>query len=307
MSRSWQGRRVAVTGGTGMTGSFLVERLLALGARVRVAVRPGRARQPWLAGAEVVEGDLADPVCCAELLDGAGELLHLASCRRNVAWHHEKSGEVSRANVAMTMALLAALQERPATSVVFFSTANITQPLDPLELQHRPTIDGYVAGKYAAELLWLAAARERGQRLLVLRPVGIYGPRDWFSADGNVIPSLIVKASGAEGPLAIWGSGRQERSFLYVEDVVGALLRLLDHDAEGLHYVSPPEVVTIGDLAAQIRDLVRPGLPLAFDTSRQEGVLRLSRQPLPACLQDYPWTPLAEGIRRTAAWWAANR
>jgi nucleoside-diphosphate-sugar epimerase len=66
-------------------------------------------------------------------------------------------------------------------------------------------------------------------------------------------------------------------------------------------------VVTIGELANRVRDLVRPGLPLAFDTSRQEGVARLSRQPLPGCLQDYPWTPLAEGIRRTVAWWAANR
>lgn len=310
MSRTWQGRRVAVTGATGMTGSFFVEKLVSLGARVRVAVRPGAARASagWLAGTEVIEGDLQDSGCCARLVQGVDELFHLASCRRNVAFHHDHAGEVSRRNVAMTVALLAALQDRPPVAATFFSTGNISAALDPLLLQQQnSSVDGYIIGKYAAELLWLAAARERGFPLLIVRPVGIYGPRDLFAEDGNVIPSLMVKARAAAENLAIWGTGQQERSFLYVEDVVGALLCLLDHGAQGLQYMSSPEVVTIGELASRIRDLIRPGLPLFFDTTRLEGSRRLSRQPVHECLQGYPWTPLAQGIQRTAQWWAGAR
>lgn len=314
MRREWQGRRVLVTGATGMTGSFLVERLLSLGAKVRVPVRPapGRTGNPGSLShrrndVECIDGDLSDPRFCAQVLDGTDELLHLASCRRHVAFHHEQSGFVALANVAMTTGLLGALQSMPCIPVTFFSTGNISAALDPLLLQQQVSVDGYVAGKYASELLWLAAARERGFPLLILRPVGIYGPRDTFSADGNVIPSLIIKAMESSDHLLIWGSGQQERSFLYVEDVVAALLHLLASDVQGVQYVSPNEQTTIRELATRIRDLVKPALPLNFDTSRQEGLRRLERKPVHESLDSFPWTSLDEGLRRTVAWWMQSR
>lgn len=313
MSLNWKGRRVAVTGATGMTGRILVEKLLGLGARVRVTIRPGGdlARLGWLSQTEVVQGDLQHEDCCARLVEGVDQLFHLASHRRNVAFHHDRAGEVSQANVAMTLALLRALGRQPAIPVTFFSTANIAHGShgpDPLALEDKPSVDGYVLGKYAAELLWLAAARERSFRLLIARPVGIYGPGDWFSEDGNVIPSLMVKASQpGQQQLAIWGSGRQERSFLYAEDVVGALLCLLDNGVAGVRYISPPETITVAGLAACIRNLIRPDLPLYFDTSRPEGASSLQRPQNHPCLEGFPWTSIAEGTKHTWAWWTANR
>jgi len=301
MTSRWRGRRVAVTGATGMTGRVLVERLVALGASVRVAVRPGIRRDvpPVFTGAELVACDLESAGDAAGFLQGADELLHLAACRHNVAINRQKAGEVARHNVTMTVALLDGLAARPVP-VTFFSTAYIYAPLDPLRLQEQPGIDGYTVGKYACELLWLAAAREWGQPLLIVRPVGIYGPGDHFAPDSNFIPSLIVKAAQGPDQLPIWGTGDQQRSFLYVDDVVGALLRLLDHAVHGIQYLSPPEVTTVRDIATRIRDLVRPGLPLFFDTTREAGVGRLDCLPLHPCLADFPWTSLAEGLRRTA-------
>lgn len=310
VTRQWQGRCVLVTGAAGITGRVLVEELLARGASVRATIRNGRdAPDSWRArhGLQVITGDLGDVACCREALSGVGELIHLASCRRNVSLHHERSGHFAEANAGMTLALLAAMESGPPIPVTFFSTGNIAAAVDPLALQGQPSVDGYVTGKYAAELLWLAAARERGFPLLILRPAPIYGPGDSFTEDGNVIPSLIVKAARAEDHLPVWGSGQQERSFLYVNDIVGATLRLLDHGVEGVQYVSPPERTTVAALATRIRDLVKPSLPLEFDTSRPEGLRHLARQPLHKCLEDYPWTPLEEGLRRTAAAWAASR
>lgn len=310
MKRPWQGRCVLVTGAAGITGRVLVEELLALGAVIRATARNGAdAPRAWQGrrGLQVIAGDLGDRACCVEALSGVDEVMHLASCRRNVSVHHERSGFFAQANVAMTMALLAAMESRPAIPVTFFSTGNISAALDPLTLQVQPSIDGYAAGKYAAELLWLAAAREKGFPLLVLRPAPIYGPGDSFTEDGNVIPSLIVKAARAEDHLRVWGSGQQERSFLYVNDLVGALLRLLDHGVQGVQYVGPPERTTVAALATRIRNLVKPSLPLEFDTSRPEGLRQLAHQPVHSCLEDYPWTPLEEGLRHTAAAWAASR
>jgi nucleoside-diphosphate-sugar epimerase len=308
MRASWQGRRVAVTGATGMTGAVLVQQLLALGAHVRIHLRGDDRRDLARLGGnlEIVRGDLRDPGVCARLLDGMEELIHLASCRRNVAFHHERSGFVARTNVALTVALLEALQSCPGIPVTFFSTANIASPPDTLSLQGQGTVDGYVTGKYACELLWLAAAREHGFPLLILRPVGIYGPGDHFSVDGNVIPSLVVKAEQGGDGLVIWGSGEQERSFLYVDDVAAVLLRFLDRGVLGVQYVSSPERVTVRELATRVRDLVRPGLPLVFDTSRPEGARTLPPYPVHECLGDFPWTGLGTGLRRTVDWWAAG-
>jgi UDP-glucuronate decarboxylase len=292
-----------------MTGAVLVQQLLALGAHVRVHLRGDDRRElARLEGhLEILRGDLCDPGVCARLLDGMDELAHLASCRRNVAFHHERSGFVARTNVAMTLALLEALQSGPGIPVTFFSTANIASPPDALALQRQETLDGYVTGKYACELLWLAAAREHRFPLLILRPVGIYGPGDNFSTDGNVIPSLIVKAEQGGDGLVIWGSGEQERSFLYVEDVAAVLLRFLDRGVLGVQYVSSPEQVTVRELATQVRDLVRPALPLVFDTSRPEGARHLPPYPVHECLADFPWTSLRTGLRQTVDWWAENR
>lgn len=308
MTRKWQGRRVLVTGATGMTGSFLAEKMLSLGAKVRIPLRSDnwRSLAHRRGEIEIVKGDLTDNHCCAALVDDVDEVFHLASCRRNVAFNHEHSGLVSQANVSMIMALLRSLKSRPEVPVTFFSSANLPATLDPLLLRDQKSIDGYVVGKYTGELLWMAAAKERGFPLLIVRPVGIYGPRDTFSMDGNVIPSLIVKAREGGEHLVIWGSGEQERAFLYVEDIVGALLRLLDHDVQGIQFVTPPEFTTIRDVATRIRDLVQPALPLFFDTSRQAGAPRLQQWPVHACLADYPWTPFADGLERTVNWWTES-
>lgn len=136
-----------------------------------------------------------------------------------------------------------------------------------------------------------------------MRPVGVYGERDTFNEDGNVIPSLMVKASTAKDALSVWGSGKQERVFLYAHDLVNAVLRLLDHDATDIQYITPPEVLTVGRVAELIRDLVNPGLPIEFDTSKPEGRRSIAALPPHECLADFAWTPFPEGLKRTYQGW----
>lgn len=295
-------KTVLVTGGTGFIGSFLVERLLEEGATVRVPIRAKnyRALSERRSEIEWMEGDLRDPEYCQQLVAGVDQVFHLASCRRNVAYHHDKCSDVINANVGMTLALLEAIRALDAAvPVVVFSTANVPLDTDVIALARAEKVDGYILGKALSEVLWLTAQRQRDFPLLIVRPVGVYGPRDTFTEDGNVIPALMVKAQRSDDALRVWGSGGQQRSFLYVEDLVDAVLTLVEARADGVQYVSAPEAWSVRELAEAIRDIAHPGLPVVFDTKKPEGSPRIIPLPMHEALKRFPWTPLQEGLRKT--------
>ena len=302
--RQWKDKRVVVTGGTGFIGSVLVEALLERGAIVRVPVRSEhyRALSKLRAKIEWVDGDLRDPVYCTQLITGMDHVFHLASHRRNVDFHHEHCSDVLVGNIEMTLALVHALKEYPHASVTFCSSANVPPEIDIIRLAQQESTDGYVLGKAVSETLWITASNQHGFPLLIIRPVGVYGERDTFSLEGNVIPSLMIKAE-TESQLTVWGSGTQERVFLYAADFVSAMFRLLDHEVQGIQYVQPPDVTTVSHLADMIRDIVRPGLPIVFDTCKPDGKRTIPVLAPHACLQDFAWTPLYEGLLRTYTGW----
>jgi nucleoside-diphosphate-sugar epimerase len=308
MSHNWEGRRVLVTGGTGFIGSFLVERLLEQGATVRVPLRAQnyRALSHRRAEIEWMEGDLRDSFYCQELVDGVDEIFHLAASRRNVEYHQKRSSDVLNDNVRMSLALLDALKEKEMNvPVTFFSTANIPPTLDTIHLATQEKIDGYVLGKAICCTLWLTAAKQRGFPLLIVRPVGAYGPRDTFNEDANVIPALMVKARDAEEALKVWGDGTQERAFLYVEDLVDAVLRLAEADVRGVQYITTDDVVTVKELSERICEIVRPGLSIQFNPDRVIGSRAIPTLPVHEVIATMPWTPLEEGLKKTYEYWNA--
>lgn len=308
MPIDWNNKRVVVTGGTGFIGSVLVEALLERGAVVRVPVRSEnyRSLSKLRAKIEWIDGDLRDPTYCTRLVTGMDHVFHLAAHRRNVDFHHEHCADVLTGNVEMTLALVHAMKEYPHAHVTFFSSANVPPDIDVIRLAQQERTDGYVIGKAISETLWLAASRQYGFPLLIVRPVGVYGERDTFSKDGNVIPALMVKAAEAETELSVWGSGKQERVFLYGNDLIDAVFRLLDHDAGGVQYVRPPDSATVAELAKMIASIVHPGLKVVFDTTKPEGSRSMQVLPPHECLKDFAWTSLEDGLRKTYEGWRAK-
>lgn len=306
MASSWSGKRVLVTGGTGFIGSFLVEHLLDQGADVRVPLRAQNYRALSARRSEVewLEGDLRDGSYCADLVRGIDYIFHLAASRRNVEYHQKRPSDVINDNVRMTLALLDGMKEADVhVPVTFFSTANVPPALDAIAIAQSDIIDGYVLGKALCCTLWLTAAKQRKFPLLILRPVGAYGPRDSFNEDANVIPALMVKMRDAKESISVWGDGTQERAFLYIEDLIKAVFTLIDAGASGIQYVTSDDIVTVQELAETIRDLVHPGLPIIFDPQKPVGGRAIPTLPVHPALKKVQWTSLQDGLEKTYKAW----
>jgi preprotein translocase subunit SecA len=123
---------------------------------------------------------------------------------------------------------------------------------------------------------------------------------------GNVTIATNMAGRGVDIKLGGVPATPQERVFLYANDLVAAVLSLLDHGASGIQYVTPPDVVTVAEVAQMICDLVQPGLKLEFDTSKPEGRRSLAVLPPHECLENFTWTPLKEGLKKTYQGWKAK-
>ena len=302
---AWKGKTVVITGGTGFIGSHLAEFLRDQGAKIRI---PYRESSEWLTAnikkMDFRQGDITDIAFLKTCLEGADYVFHLASFRQHIAFHLEHATEVIEKNVQMAVALVNVLRERPMP-LTFFSTANIPPDYTIFEAI-QSHVDGYHLGKALCEVLFTALAHETKQPFLCVRPVSVYGPRDKFAVDANVLPALITKAATAEKELMVWGSGRQKRKFVYVEDVIQATCTLLEAGATGIQYLTPPETIAIADLAQKICQHVNPQLTLTFDTTKPEGPHQDRPFPTHSALASFPWTPMDQGLQKTVQWCKTN-
>jgi UDP-glucose 4-epimerase len=289
-----------VTGGAGFIGSHLCEALLARGDAVRVLddLSTGR-RENLPPDIALIEGDVADPAAVRDALRGVGGCFHLAaiaSVERGVTdWLR-----THRANLTGTITVLDAV--RPTRiPVVYASSAAVygdaaTIPIAEA-VECRP-LSAYGADKFGCELHARVAAHVHGIPTVGLRFFNVYGPRqDPRSPYSGVIP-IFCERIRRGAPINILGDGGQTRDFIYITDVVTALLaamRLAPAEAPVFN-VCTGIATSVLDLARSIAEHAgtrldaRHGPPRAGEVRFSTGSPALSRKilglPEPVSLRD---------------------
>jgi GDP-L-fucose synthase len=154
-----------------------------------------------------------------------------------------------------------------------------------------------------------------GQHSIYLIPTNLYGPGDKFHPDvSHVIPALIKKCVDAqeagEKELVVWGSGRQTREFLYVDDAAEGILLAAEHyDGEEPVNLGTNSEVSIRELAEIVGRLTGFEGELVWDATKPDGQPR-RRVDTTRALRAFGFqatTPFEEGLRRTVDWYRANR
>ncbi|TYL36445.1 UDP-glucose 4-epimerase [Natronococcus pandeyae] len=217
---------VLVTGGAGFIGSHLAERLIEQGDTVTVVDDLSNGRRNWApADARFVDGNLLeDTTIDTVITPDLDVVFHLAS-RTRVDDDDPRSQ--FRENTAMTAKLLNAIRKNDVGTLCFTSSSTVYgeaprptpedyAPLEPISI--------YGASKLACEGMLSTAAHSHGVTVRNVRFANIIGPR----LQGAVIPDFIEKLRTTPETLTILGDGRQEKSFMHIDDCIDAMLHVLN-------------------------------------------------------------------------------
>jgi UDP-glucose 4-epimerase len=295
--------RTIVTGGAGFIGSHVADALVARGDDVHVMdslVTGSRDNLP--AEATFHEADIrtdADAVFAAARPEVCFHLAAQADVMTSVA----QPGHDADVNVLGTIAILEAARAH-GTRVVFTSTGGaIYGECDGPAREDAPRrpLSPYGIAKLAAEEYLAGWNRLYGSGHVALRLGNVYGPRQLAALEGGVIAIFLERMHAAE-PTAIFGDGEQTRDFVYVGDVVRALLAA-GSGGDGVYNVGTGRETSVNELHAACRTAAGSAAEPEYKDPRPGEVRRSVIDPsrLRADLGVGADTALADGLALTYA------
>jgi UDP-glucose 4-epimerase len=263
-----------VTGGAGFIGSHLCETLAAQGDRVRVLddLSTGK-RENLPSGVELIEGHVAEVDTVERAIEGVAGCFHLAA----IASVHRGVTDwlgTHRANLTGAITLFDAVRRLPVSiPVVYASSAAVygdaaTIPITE-DTERRP-LSAYGADKYACELHARVATEVHGIPTVGLRFFNVYGPRQDPQSPYSGVISIFCDRIRRGLPIDIFGDGSQTRDFIYVGDVVAALLAAmrLRPDTSQAFNVCTGTATSVLELARTIADAAGTRLDVRYRPAR---------------------------------------
>lgn len=236
-----------VTGATGFIGAYVVRRLLAGGAVVRVLVRhPGLLPAEDAGRVQVVQGDLRSEGDVDRAVRGAHTVLHLAAYARAGA---RDPGVFRAVNVDAVRSILEAAGRYEVRRLVHVSTVLTLPPFRGAPVNGaaaRPT--PYEATKREAEAM-VEACAEAGLPAVIVHPTRVYGPGPL--TDANAVTRVVA------GYLAGWfrfrlADGGVESNYVHADDVAAGILLAARHGRTGAHYALGGENVSFAAFLAMV-------------------------------------------------------
>src|SRR5881397_3422595 len=289
--------RAVVTGGAGFIGSNLVDALLARGDDVTVVDNLSSGKRENLdERAALLEHDIREP------FDAEADVVFHLAAQADVQTSMKQPGYDAAVNVVGTANVLAAA---PGAQVIFASSGGAGYgecPEPATEDAPFLPLSPYGIAKKCGEEYLAGWNRIHDTTNVALRFANVYGPRQDSGLEGGVVAIFLERMQRGE-TATIFGDGRQERDFVYVGDVVDALLRAAAL-AGGVFNVGSGEATSIGDLYARCAEVAGDGRGPAYAAARPGDVVRSVLDPSLAG-RELGWRAtktLPEGLRRTWDW-----
>jgi len=310
-------KRILVNGAGGFIGGHLVKRLKQEGHWVRaVDIKSHEFAEP--PADEFLPGDLRDQPFAAHVLDGVDEVYQLAADMGGAGYIFTGEHDASVMHNSATINLnTLEYGVRAGVKRFFYSSSaciypeyNQRDPENPKcseESAYPAAPDSeYGWEKLFSERLYMAYNRNHHVPVRVARFHNIFGPEGTWRGGREKSPAALCRKI-AEAPdggqIEIWGDGKQTRSFLYVDECIEGIRRLMDSDFPGPVNLGSEEMVTINQLAEMIMDIAGKNLsirhipgPLGVRGRNSDNAL---------IREKLGWAPsrsLREGLETTYKW-----
>jgi GDP-D-mannose 3',5'-epimerase len=310
-------KRILVNGAGGFIGGHLVKRLKAEGYWIRaVDFRPHEFA--CLPADEFIVGDLRDVAFVRKVVSGIDEVYQLAADMGGAGYIFtgEHDADVMHNSAAINLNTLNFGVKAGVRKLFYSSSAciypehNQRDPENPLcsEDSAYPAAPDSEYGweKLFSERLCFSYMRNYGVKVRVARFHNIFGPEGTWSGGREKAPAALCrKVAEAQdgGAIEIWGDGEQTRSFLYIDQCIEGVRRLMDSDFPGPVNIGSEEMVTINQLARLIMDIAGKDLrithipgPLGVRGRNSDNRLIAEK------LGWKPSRPLREGLETTYRW-----
>ena len=312
-----------------MIGSTLVESLISGGARVTVVDNLWRGKKENLIkdGRPIIDLnhdfhqlDLVDYANCLKVAKGQEIVYHLAEVVAGINYVFGNQFSLYQTNVIMNSNMLRAAIKMSVQKYIYVGTA-CSYPAEKQNVLNPPPFkeeDAYPASpessygwsKLMGEYECSLAESEGLMSVGILRLHNVYGPKcDMSPEKSQVIPALIRKAiSYPREEFLVWGSGNQRRAFVYIEDVINALLLVLEYGiGKGVIQIGPDYSISIKEIAETIVSISNKAIDVRYDPTKREGDMDRVADWSKAkhVLGWSPQTGIEAGLRKTFEWCSA--
>jgi nucleoside-diphosphate-sugar epimerase len=314
--------KALVLGAGGFIASHLVKRLKREGYWVRGVDLKHPEFSPTAAD-DFVIGDLRDAGLCGAVFEGAfEEVYQLAADMGGAGYLFTGDNDACvMHNSALINLNVADLCVRRGVKRVFYSSSacvypeyNQMDPQNPKCAEHSvypaaPDSD-YGWEKLFSERLYLAYQRNHGLAVRIARFHNIFGPEGTWTGGREKAPAALARKV-AEAPdggtIDIWGDGKQTRSFLYVDECIEGVRRLVASDVVEPVNIGSEEMIAINDLARLLIDISGKSIRIGNVPGPQGVRGRNSDNELIRRLLGWePRTPLRDGLKKTYRWIAGQ-
>jgi len=262
-------KKILVCGAGGFIGGHLVQRLKSEGFWVR-GVDMKHHEYSKLPVDEFVLGDLRDQAVCARVVKGIDAVYQLAADMGGAGYIFTKDHDADIMHNSATVNLnMLEAGRKAGVKKFFYSSSACIYPeynqLDPdnpkcSEESAYPAAPDSEYGweKLFSERLYLAYQRNYGLEVHIARFHNIFGPLGTWTGGREKAPAAMcrkVAETPDEGEIEIWGDGKQTRSFLYIDECLIGIRKLMESNFAGPVNIGSDEMVSINQLADMVMDI----------------------------------------------------
>ena len=309
--------RVLVTGAGGFIGHALVNRLKAEGCFVRGV----DIKYPEYESSKADEFEILDlrrwDSCLQATRGGIDQVYNLAADMGGIGYITAFHADIARHNILINAHMLEASRLNGVGRFLFSSSACVygqskqrcadVTPLREEDAYPAEPEPGYGWEKLFAEELCRYYQRDYRFETRIVRFHNVYGPLGVFEGGKEKAPAAISRkvALAADGDtIEVWGDGEQTRSFMYIDDCVEGLRRLMESDYDQPLNLGTDRLVTINQLVDIVAGIAAKRLVKRHDLSKPQGVRgrNSDNTRIKKVLGWEPSIPLEEGLEITYKW-----